>query len=68
MNKRPIDVNETVWFYDGANRLMQGKVLERTNCDNGHMYYIQSSQKGFWLQNYEIFRSHKEALLLVGCQ
>ena len=54
-------ISQDVWFYDGANRLMQGKVIEYLDCGNGLIYQVQGAKKGLWLHEHEIFLSQEEA-------
>lgn len=54
-------ISQDVWFYDGANRLMQGKVLEYLNCGNGLIYQVQGTKKGLWLHECEIFLTREAA-------
>ncbi len=54
-------ISQDVWFYDGANRLMQGKVLEYLNCGNGLIYQVQGAKKGLWLHECEIFLTREAA-------
>lgn len=54
-------ISQDVWFYDGANRLMEGKVLEYFNCGNGLIYQVQGTKKGLWLHECEIFLTREAA-------
>jgi len=54
------ELYQIVWFYDGANRLMQGEVLEYLNCGNGFIYQVHCVKKELWLHEHEIYLTREK--------
>jgi hypothetical protein len=55
-------IGQKVWFFDGANRLMQGMILKiHKDKDENNHYFVMGRRKSFWLNESEIYFSSTDA-------